>query len=213
MKRFEILLACVFAAFCSSAAAQDDHDSDLVIHQPDGAVSNQQGLQAWQRLYEVVSHPRCANCHTGEENIPMWSGPSYGQPRRHGMNINADPSRAGIEYIPCSTCHITSSTENNIAHAAPHTGLPWMLAPVEFEWFGKDSASICQQIRNPDRNGGRDGAGLVDHILHDAELSGFISWGFTPGEGRQPAPGSMQSHLDDMVLWTAAGMPCPNALD
>jgi hypothetical protein len=84
-----------------------------------------------------------------------------------------------------------------------------MLAPVEFAWFGKDSPSICDQMRDPERNGGRGGQGLVEHILHDAEIKAFITWGFDPGGGREPAPGTMQDHLNDMVTWTTAGMPCP----
>ena len=49
----------------------------------------------------------------------------------------------------------------------------------------------------------------MDHIIDDDEVIGFITWSFDPGGGREPAPGSLQAHLDDMILWTAAGMPCP----
>ena len=65
------------------------------------------------------------------------------------------------------------------------------------------------ELRDPQRNGGRDGQALVEHIIHDAEAHAFITWGFAPGGGREPAPGSMQAHLDDMLLWTSVGMPCP----
>jgi hypothetical protein len=58
------------------------------------------------------------------------------------------------------------------------------LAPVEFQWTDRSSAEICAQMRDPDRNGGRDEAGLIEHILHDAELIGFITWSFDPGAGR-----------------------------
>ncbi len=63
-------------------------------------------IATWTPIYEVFSHPRCANCHVGPDNLPMWSGSSYGaKPRPHGMNINAGISRIGAEYIPCSSCH------------------------------------------------------------------------------------------------------------
>ncbi|MEO0327834.1 MAG: hypothetical protein AAF217_04475 [Pseudomonadota bacterium] len=174
-----------------------------------GTRSSEDGLEAWDRIHDVTSHPRCVNCHVGEDNIPVWSGPSYGKSRVHGMAINADSSRIGAESLSCSTCHQTSKLPQTLPHAAPRNGMDWRLAPVEFQWIDRTSSQICQQMRDPERNGGRDAAGLVEHILHDAELFGFISWSFAPGAGRTPAPGGLQAHLEDMAIWTAAGMPCP----
>lgn len=202
------MLGIASAAF-SHGSGDDNSEIDLVVNLPDGEVNRETGLAAWDRIYAVASHPRCSNCHTDARNIPMWSGPSYGKMRPHGMNINAGDSRIGIESIPCSTCHIQSTAPNTDPHASPHTGHPWMLAPVEFLWFDQDSPTICEQMSDPERNGGRDGSGLVQHIIYDAEIKAFITWGFNPGGGREPAPGTMQDHLDDMVTWTAAGMPCP----
>lgn len=174
-----------------------------------GTVNQEDGLNAWERVYDVVSHPRCTNCHVGADNIPIWSGPSYGERRPHGMAINAGESRIGAESLSCSSCHQTSTLRSDLPHAAPRSGMYWQLAPVEFQWIDKTEVEICQQIRDPERNGGRDAADLVDHILHDAVLFGFISWSFDPGPNREPAPGSLQAHLEDMAAWTAAGMPCP----
>ncbi len=196
-------------AALSHGSGDDETDTDLVVNMPTDDVSTEDGRAAWDNLYAVFSHPRCSNCHVDESNIPMWSGPAYGETRPHGMNINADDSRMGFESIPCFTCHGQSRDFDTAPHAPPVTGHPWMLAPVQFTWFGKDSQTICEQVRDPERNGGRDGAGLVEHILHDAEIRAFITWGFNPGGGREPAPGTMQDHLDDMIAWTAAGMPCP----
>ena len=199
--KFGLVLILALAGAAAHAA-----DTELVLIDP-GTVTEAEGLAAWERIYAVASHPRCANCHTGDDNLPMWSGPSFGAARPHGMNIVAGGSRIGAETLPCQTCHITSTRANTIPHAAPHTGMLWQLAPVAFEWFDRDSAAICAQMRDPARNGGRDGAALVEHILHDAELTGFITWAFAPGGMRDPAPGGLQAHLDDTVVWTAAGMP------
>lgn len=201
--------AIIAGSALSHGAGDPNAKIDLVVNRPQSAVSPEMGLDAWSRIYSVVSSPRCSNCHVDERNIPMWSGSSGGEARPHGMNINAGPSRIGEESLPCFTCHMQSTAPNKTPHAPPHAGLPWMLAPVEFAWFGKSSAAICAQMKNPATNGGRDGEALIEHILHDAQMKAFITWGFNPGGGREPAPGSMQSHLDDMVLWTAAGMPCP----
>ncbi|KRS19247.1 hypothetical protein XM52_04195 [Roseovarius indicus] len=181
---------------------------DVVIAPPEeGSVSREEGLAAWERIYEVASHPRCANCHVGEDNLPMWSGPSYGETRPHGMNIDGGESRIGAEYVPCQTCHAYNETGgNNGAHEAPQVADSWHLAPVEMQWFGKSSVEICNQLRDPERNGGQDHVELAEHLGHGP----LVSWGWAPGGGREPAPYSLQAHIDDMLAWGVAGFPCEN---
>ncbi len=194
------LLAGLLAAACATAAQASENAQ---INPPaEGSVSAEQGLEAWNRIYEVTSHPRCANCHVGEEGRPMWSGPGYGETRPHGMNIKAGESRIGIETIPCSACHTASNTP--VAHGAPGNHV-WHLPPAEMEWFGKTSAEICAQLRDPARNGDRDFIKLAEHVAHDA----LVHWGWQPGIGREPAPYSVQQHLDDILIWGVAGQPCP----
>lgn len=185
-------------------------DAGLTRNIPASATT-EEGLAAFGRIYEVATHPRCANCHVGADNIPMWSGPSYGKTRPHGMHIDAGESRIGAETVICSTCHRSSPDLRSDPHAPPHFGIDWQLAPVEFEWFGKSPAEICAQMADPARNGGRDWEGLVDHLIHDASLSGPVLWGWNPGGTREPAPYSLQEHIDDMAIWGVAGQPCPDA--
>ena len=200
-----MILRPLISGVLTAAAIIAMAGSHLVMSAPGAAAVDQEsGLAAWDRIYAVASHPRCANCHA---NIAMWSGPSYGETRPHEMNIDAGVSRIGEENLPCKTCHVTSIRPNSVPHAPPHLGLDWQLAPVN--WFNVDSAMICAQLRDPQRNGDRDGAGLVEHVQHEIETQAFIAWGFNPGGGREPAPGGLQEHLDDMIAWTAAGMPCP----
>ena len=176
-----------------------------------GSISRDEGLANWQKFYEVASHPRCANCHVGGDNRPMWSGPSYGETRPHGMNINAGESRIGAETVACSTCHTTLSETrpdaNKIAHAAPRVAMGWMLAPVEAEWFGKSSAYICNQLKDPERNGGRTIRDVAAHLDHDL----ILHWAWNPGGTREPAPHSLQETMDFLMKWGAAGTPCPEA--
>ena len=168
----------------------------------EGSVSLEEGLKAWARIYEVASHPRCANCHVGDDNLPMWSGPSYGKTRPHGMNINAGESRIGAETLTCSTCHTAHNTP--IAHGAPGNEV-WHLPPVEMQWFGKTSSEICAQLKNPETNGERTFLELAAHIGHDE----LVHWGWKPGIGREPAPFSIKEHAIDILQWGVAGMPCP----
>lgn len=190
------------------AFAQAEHGLDMSALPEAGTVAPEDGLAAWDSIHTVLTHPRCLNCHVGADHVPLW-GTVEDPDRIHGMAINAGESRIGAEILSCNACHQTSTRPNSVPHAAPHTGMDWRLAPVEFQWTDRTSAEICAQMRDPDRNGGRDAAGLIEHIVHDAELLGFITWSFDPGAGRNPAPGSLQAHLEDMAIWTAAGMPCP----
>ncbi|MEO1017619.1 MAG: hypothetical protein AAFY56_07990 [Pseudomonadota bacterium] len=186
----------------------DDKSENIVILDQLRSATQAEGLDAWRRIYGVFSHPRCVNCHVGETNIPLWTSSDGSTTRAHGMRINAGDSRIGAETLLCSNCHQTTNKPNTVPHAAPHTGMIWRLAPVEFQWTNRDSLQICEQVRNPETNGGRDARGLIDHIVHDASLFGFISWGFDPGPGRSTPPGTIQTHLEDMKIWVSAGMPC-----
>lgn len=168
----------------------------------EGSVDKTQGIEAWKRIYEVASHPRCSNCHVGKDNIPMWSGPSFDKPQKHGMNINAGASRIGAEHIMCNTCHV--GTTSDVPHSAPGVAMPWRLAPVEAEWFGKSSDYICNQLRDPKRNGDRTYLDIAKHLDHDV----ILHWAWKPGGNRESAPYSLQQHVNDILLWGAAGMPC-----
>lgn len=175
---------------------------------PPASATVEEGLAAWGRIYEVTSHPRCANCHVGASDRPMWSGPSYGKTRVHGMNIRAGESRIGVEYIPCATCHVDSEASgrgNPEPHHAPRVAAPWQLAPVEADWFGRSSVEICTQLRNPETNGDRSLADLASHLDHDV----ILHWAWQPGGGRDPAPYSLQEHVRDILIWGTAGFPCP----
>ncbi|MBV0912178.1 hypothetical protein [Anianabacter salinae] len=195
-----ILFACGTATL--ALAAGEEFTIDMP---PEGSVSRAAGLEAWDRIYEVTSHPRCSNCHVGEDNIPLWSGPSYGGTMPHGMNVNGGESRIGAEYVPCQACHAyREEGANDAPHMAPQVAETWALAPVETQWLGKSSTEICAQLRDPERNLGHDLMGLAEHIQHSA----LVQWGWTPGGGREPAPYSVQEHIDDLLIWGVAGFPC-----
>ncbi len=190
---------------CAPVLAAEEGENVVLSPPAEGSVTAEEGLQAWGRIFEVTSHPRCSNCHVGADNRPMWSGPSYGRTRPHGMNINAGESRIGAETLACATCHAQREGLNDVPHAAPQVSMAWMLPPVEAAWFGKTSPEICAQLRDPERNGGRDALEIARHLDHDL----ILHWAWTPGGGREPAPYSLQEHVNDVLAWGAAGFPCP----
>ena len=215
MQKYHIFALPVLAALIATAptrapaASEEDQFVADLTPPAEGSVSRAQGLAAFARIHEVVTHPRCANCHVGADNIPMWYGASEGPARPHGMNVQGGESRIGAETLICSTCHRTSEHLESDPHAPPHAGLDWRLAPVEFEWFEKTPAQVCAQLSDPARTGGRDWLGLAEHLVEDAGHRGFVLWGWAPSGGRDPAPYSLQAHVNDMLAWGVAGQPCP----
>ena len=195
MKNIKLPLYFIVIFFFSHASHAEDISSQ--------SKKAETGLNAWDKIYSVLSHPRCANCHVGEDNIPMWAGDDYDQDRPHGMNINAGESRIGAEAIQCSTCH--TDTNNTIPHGAPGAGTIWHLPPVEFAWFGKTSNHICEQIKDKNRNGDRTLEDLVDHMKHDL----LVDWGWNPGAGRKTPPITKEQTIEYFETWTAEGAPCP----
>ena len=167
------------------------------------ASAEDEGLVLWNNIYDIFSHPRCTNCHVGPDNVPIWSGPSYGTiPRSHGMNINAGASRDGENYIACTSCHMT--TNSSAPHGPPGSEM-WLLAPVSHQFRDKSTQELCEQIKDPTRNGGLSVAEVADHIDHDP----VVAWAWDPGGTRETPPYSK----DDLVIflweWDDLGAPCP----
>ena len=73
------------------------------------------------------------------------------------------------------------------------------------QWFDKRSKDICEQIKDPARNGNRTIDDVADHIGHDE----LVHWGWAPGPGREPAPYSADELVVFILQWDALGAPCP----
>ncbi len=195
--------AAIFGACAGLALAQDTPAAPPPA-KPPAAADPANGLAAWDKLFAVFSHPRCANCHV-EDDRPRWSGSHYGAEQRvHAFNIQRGVGGRGSAGLRCTSCHF----ENNSAvlHGPPGAH-DWHLAPASMAWFGKSSAEICAQIKDPARNGNRSLEAVAAHIRDDK----LVAWGWAPGPGREPAPGSAEEAYRTLQAWTAAGAPCPGS--
>ena len=167
------------------------------------ALQPGEALAEWAGIYAVLSHPRCANCHV-EDDRPRWSGPHYGATRVHGFNVQrgTDGSGLGNPGLRCDTCHFESNSKD--LHGPPGAE-NWHVAPAEMVWWQKSSAQICAQIKDPTRNGGRSLEEIAIHVRDDK----LVGWGWEPGAGREPAPGSAEETYLALERWADAGAPCP----
>ncbi|WP_202357489.1 hypothetical protein [Mesorhizobium sp. 113-3-3] len=199
MRKLLIMLtpAAIMFSVAPSATAEQSQTS------PSPTVDMARGLSEWDKIYAVFSHPRCADCHVADDR-PRWSGAHYGGTRVHAFNVQrgTDGSGFGNPGLRCTTCHFSSNS--NALHGPPGAK-GWHLAPAEMTWFGKSSAEICAQIKDPARNGNRKLADVALHVRDDK----LVAWGWAPGSDREPAPGSAEATYQAIENWMAAGSPCP----
>ena len=147
----------------------------------------------------VLRHPRCLNCH------PVDDAPRQNDLAAHRPPVVRGPDGNGVPGLRCTTCH----GAENVAYAGGGGSIPghepWRLAPRSMGWIGLSAAEICAQLKDPARNGGRTLADLHEHNAHD----GLVGWGWQPGPGREPAPGTQKLFGDLTKAWIETGAHCP----
>src|SRR4051812_34003687 len=131
-------------------------------------------------LGKVLTSPRCLNCH------PAGDRPRQGDTSRpHQPPVVRGADGFGLASMRCNICHQSANFGPGRVPGHP----AWHLAPKEMAWEGKSLGTICRQIKDPDRNGGRSPAGLVEHIGSDT----LVGWTWAPGYGRRSAPGTQKA--------------------
>jgi len=149
---------------------------------------------------KVLEHPRCINCH------PATRSPTQGD----DMHPHIPPiSSAEVMHAsgnPCASCHQTHNAATASAGIRSVPGAPhWGLAPASMAWQGLTTGGICEQVKDPARNGNR---GLEQIRVHMSE-DHLVAWAWHPGEGRTPAPGSHEQFGKLVAAWVATGAHCP----
>lgn len=199
-----VLCGLLAAGIALRARAQAPAHAEL---QPPSAFAGIDDKAARSRalfaeIGKLLTHPRCMNCH------PAGEHPLQGADHRpHWPPVWRGAADAGIPGTYCSTCH----TERNFTlHAtASYQSIPghprWQLAPLSMAWQGKSLREICLQLKDKDRNGGRDLALLHEHVATDD----LVAWGWQPGPGREPAPGNQELAGKLVQAWIDSGAECP----
>jgi hypothetical protein len=153
---------------------------------------------------KVIMNPRCMNCHPAADR-PLQGNDQHA----HFPPAPRGEGGVGVAGNTCSACHMEQNTAMVAGVNSSFESIPghprWGLAPIEMAWEGKSTGEICRQMKDPSRNGGRDLALLHEHLAHDD----LVAWGWRPGPGRDPAPGS-QERLGELIkAWIDTGAQCP----
>jgi hypothetical protein len=144
----------------------------------------------------VFTHPRCINCH------PSGDTPHQGiEMVLHDPPVVRGPEDSGVPGMECQTCHQDRNQELTRVPGAPK----WHLAPIEMAWVGQSVAHICNVMKDPERNGHKTLAQIVEHNAHDK----LVAWGWHPGADREPAPGTQEQLGALVAAWVDTGAECP----
>lgn len=155
---------------------------------------------AFAAMGQVLTHPRCLNCH------PSSDSPTQGDDLApHQPPVFRGEGGLGAVGMRCSTCHL----ETNVPlteKAGTMPGAPgWHLAPRSMGWQGQTLGQICVQLKDPARNGGKSLDEVHKHMANDP----FVGWAWAPGEGRTPAPGTREDFVAFTRTWIDSGAHCP----
>ena len=199
MRTIAALLLGVLVAGLSTTLAQTPARQELQSPSAFQSIGDraQRSRAIFAEIGKVLTHPRCMNCH------PAGDQPLQGADHR----IHFPPARRAGLGDSCAACH----TDRNVTlhETASFQSIPghprWELAPLSMAWEGKSLGDICRQIKDKDRNGGRDLALLQEHIAKDD----LVAWGWNPGAGREPAPGNQEIAGQLTKAWIDSGAECP----
>lgn len=193
-------LGLVALLSASAASAETVNGLRTVDEFDDITDPAERSVALFQEMFVVIEHPRCLNCHP-VDNTPLQG--DLMQP--HQPPVVRGVGDFGAPGMRCSTCHGAENVAYTTGQGSIPGHSPWQLAPIEMGWVGLTPAEVCQQLKDPERNGDRTLAELHEHNAED----GLVGWGWEPGEGRTPAPGSQQIFGELTQAWIDAGAECP----
>jgi hypothetical protein len=188
----------VLAAGVGLSAAHPEAVGSLSPASDFSAIYNERerSVALFTEAGKVILHPRCVNCH------PAGDRPLQGDDGHpHQPLVVRGAGGFGVVGMQCPTCHQRANFDPGGVPGHPM----WHLAPIEMAWAGKSLGEICTQIKDPNRNGGKN----LDEIVHHMAEDSLVGWGWHPGAGRAPAPGTQQQFGALIRAWVEAGGACP----
>jgi len=166
-----------------------------------------ESIRLYMQMHEVLSHPRCVNCHP-RDDTPRDDTPKQGLDQHvHIPPITRGPHDRGPLGLACSACHTDANYNPGGVPGAPS----WHLAPASMAWAGKSAGELCRALTDRSRNGNRNLKATVEHLTEDK----LVAWGWEPGidiygKPREPVP-VPKAEFDRIVMaWANAGGACPD---
>ena len=190
--------ALIFTALVACGGGGKKLDGQMLPDKP----NRDSALAAFETVRSVLQHPRCQNCHPAGE-VPLQGD----EGRLHNQNIQRGMTGVGMTGAECTTCHRDANPPDEYGpKLPPGIAKGWHMPPPEMKmvFVGVAPGALCEQLKDPARNGGKDAHALRVHL--DDPL---VTWAWTPGFGRKTPPISHKDFVAAFEHWAAGGMPCP----
>jgi len=159
-------------------------------------------IASFEMVRGVLQSPRCVNCHPAGDQ-PLQGDDSH----VHQQFVVRGADGRGAAGQACTTCHAAANPPASYgAHQPPGVSTGWRLPPPETRmvFAGLSTSALCEQLKDPKRNGGKDLAALLHHVSADP----LVLWGWSPGFGRAPVAISHDDFVRAFKAWADAGAPC-----
>jgi hypothetical protein len=195
-------LLVAFAEPTFGANAELTTTENAVVLRPASAFAkikdkNLRAVALFAEAGQVIQSPRCLNCHPATERPTQTD-----QLRPHQPPVVRGVRGMGpLGGDNCNSCHHDANFDVARVPGDPR----WRLAPAEMAWQGRTLGQICDQLKDPARNGGKDMPALIKHVTDDT----LVGWAWSPGADRTPAPGTQKEFGALIEAWSAAGAACP----
>lgn len=190
------LPALALAILAVTGCSEPNPEPEAAPTQSAASGDEEAGRAAFKTVYQVLTHPRCLNCHPAGDR-PLQFDTS--QP--HAMNVQRGSDDRGRPGMRCSACH---SAENHDQPHLPPGNPEWRLAPLEQAFEARTPRVLAAQLKDP-KQSHMTSEELVAHVRDDS----LVGWGWTPGPGRAAVPVSREDFVAAFKAWTEAGAPLP----
>ena len=161
------------------------------------AITQARSIALFEEAGKVMQHPRCVNCHPAGER-PLQSD----QMRPHEPLVVRGKDGHGAPGLACSTCHGGANFDPARVPGDPQ----WHLAPASMAWEGKSlGADLQRSSRTRSATATATSPRILKHVADDS----LVKWGWNPGAGRTPAPGTNEEFAALLKAWADTGAHCP----
>ena len=198
--KYLILLLVLVIFGIGMGMTKADWKKEQYVEIPQQETDSLASKRAFLKVYEVLKHPRCLNCHPSGD-IPLQGDDSH----VHSMKPRRGKDGKGLYAMKCANCHQNTNAPG--LHAPP--GNPeWHLPPADMKMVfeGRSAHKLAKQMIDTSRNGNKSIADLIEHA--DDTL---VKAGWKPAEGLSLPPLTHEEFKEAWLTWLENGAYAPDA--